>query len=111
MGCPRSGGPGLLAFAPAARFGRRGRLLGLEPGRNRLGLGPPLAARPVLLLVALGLRLDAGPRGVRHAFPLFGRLPQRRLAARLPHQAPARGRYERYRADSPVITRAALPAP
>src|SRR2546430_7121317 len=82
MGCPRSGGPGLLAFAPAARFGRRGRLLGLEPGRNRLGLGPPLAARRLLLLVALGLRLDAGLRGVRHAFALLGRLAQRRLPAR-----------------------------
>src|SRR2546430_11270178 len=70
MGCPRSGGPGLLAFAPAARFGRRGRLLGLEPGRNRLGLGPPLAARRLLLLVALGLRLDAGLRSEEHTSEL-----------------------------------------
>src|SRR5437667_179452 len=103
MGCPRSGGPGLLAFAPAARFGRRGRLLGLGPGRNRLGLGPPLAARRLLLLVALGLRLDAGLRGVRHAFALLGRLAQRRLPARLPDQVRGRGGEERRRADRVVI--------
>src|SRR5947208_13781587 len=103
MGCPRSGGPGLLAFAPAARFGRRVRLLGLEPGRNRLGLGPPLAARRLLLLVALGLRLDAGLRGVRHAFALLGRLAQAPLPAPLPAQVRDRGRDERARADPGLI--------
>src|SRR5205809_5597393 len=84
FGYPTVGGAGVLAFAPAARFGRRRRLLRLEPGRDRLGLGSPLAAGRLLLLVSLGLGLHAGLRGVRHAFALLGRLAQRGLAPRLP---------------------------
>src|SRR2546422_9704890 len=60
-------GAGVLAFAPAARFGRRRRLLGLEPGRDRLRLGPPLAPGRLLLFLSLGLRLDTGLGGVGHA--------------------------------------------
>src|SRR5438105_7009366 len=103
FGYPTVGGAGVLAFAPAARFGRRRRLLGLEPGRDRLGLGPPLAAGRLLLLVSLSLRLHAGLRGVRHALALFGRLAQRRLPARLPDQVRDRGRDERNGTDRVVI--------
>src|SRR2546430_324567 len=99
MGCPRSGGPGLLAFAPAARFGRRRRLLGLEPGRDRLGLGPPLAAGRLLLLFSLHLRPPAGLRGGRHPPAPFRRLAQGRLPARPPPQGPERRRAWRNRLD------------
>src|SRR2546430_3801259 len=79
VGYPTVGGAGVLAFAPAARFGRRRRLLGLEPGRDRLGLGPPLAAgRPLLLFFPRPPpppRLPGGPPPPAPSRPLPRRRP------------------------------------
>src|SRR5207247_612890 len=51
-----------FAFGCAARFrrGGRGRLVRLEPRGDRFRLGAPLAARRLLLLVALRLRPATG---------------------------------------------------
>src|SRR5207245_10778750 len=95
MGGPTARGAGVLASAPAT-LGRRRRLLSLEPGRNRLRLGPPLAPRRLLLLLSLGLRLDAGLGGVRHTLTFLGRLAQRHPAARLPDHIRARRRVQRH---------------
>src|SRR5260370_26221535 len=96
-----------LAFAPAPRV-RRGRrsFLRLEPRRDGFGLGPPLAPRRLLLLVALGLRLDAAGLGrVRRALALLGRLVQRHLVPRFPALVRYRRRDERACADPIAVSR------
>src|SRR6059036_2918449 len=62
--------PGVSALGPAARLRRcrRRRFLRLQARGDRLRLGPPLAARRLLLLLPFRLRLDAGLGRVRHRF-------------------------------------------
>src|ERR1051325_9270242 len=94
---------GRLAFTPAARF-RWGRpLLRLEPRRDRLRLGPPLAPRRLLLLIAFRLRLDARLGRVGHALALFGRIVQRHLAARFADHVRDRRGDQRDRPDRVVV--------
>src|SRR5574341_594533 len=93
----RPGRRRLLAFAPATRFGRRGgrRVLRLHPRGDRLRLRPPLAARRLLLAIALGFGLHARLGRVRGALALLGRLPQRLLPPRLGDHVGDRRRDER----------------
>src|SRR5216117_1015366 len=101
------GSPGWSAVAPAARFRRRrcrrGRLLRLEPGGDRLGLRPPLAPRRLLLPLAFRLGLHARLRRIRHRLAFLGDLAQRHLVPRLGDHVGDRGGDQRDRADRIVV--------